>query len=85
MAGRKPAPRRCAICGEFLPGAGHECAAHPGEMTVPWTQELATAYRVQSDLIREGKEPLKLTGLPGNRFDLAARYVRRWEQREGAA
>jgi hypothetical protein len=54
-------------------------------MVIEWTGELAQAYRVQADLIRQGNEPIRLSGLIGNTYEVAARYVRVWEAREGAA
>jgi hypothetical protein len=86
MAGRHKQWRgRCAVCGEFLFARGQHCSRHPGQMVIEWTGEMAQAYRVQADLIRDGREPVKLSGLVGNRYEVAARYVRLWEQREGAA
>lgn len=76
---------RCAVCGEYLFARGQECKRHAGQLVIEWTEELATAYRVQADRIREGLEPLRLEGIQGNRYEVAARYVRLWEQREGAA
>lgn len=76
---------RCAVCGEFLHARGQQCGRHPGQMVIEWTGELAQAYRVQADLIRAGNEPIRLPGLIGNTYEVAARYVRAWEQREGAA
>lgn len=76
---------RCAVCGEFLHARGQQCGRHPGQLVIEWTGDLAQAYRVQADLVRAGREPLRLEGIVGNRYEVAARYVRLWEQREGAA
>ena len=77
---------RCAVCGEFLHARGQQCERHPGQMVIEWTGDLAQAYRVQADLIRQGNAPLRVSGPFGNTYDLAATYVRRWERsQEGAA
>ncbi|MCC6959429.1 MAG: hypothetical protein IT301_06240 [Dehalococcoidia bacterium] len=70
---------RCAVCGHLLFG-NEDCPVHPGQMRIEWNTDFRQAYAVQSDLIRQGKEPLKLEGLTGNRYELAARYVRLWEK-----
>lgn len=70
---------RCAICGRLLFG-NEDCALHPGQLRVEWNSEFRQAYAIQADLIRHGKEPLKLAGAAGIRYDRAARYVRLWEQ-----
>jgi len=70
---------RCSICGHLLFG-NEDCPVHAGQMRIAWTDEFRLAYAVQSDRIRRGKEPLKLEGLVGNRYELAARYVRLWEK-----
>lgn len=82
---KKFRPRRCAVCGEFLFVRGQHCEHHPGQMVIEWNERMATAYRVQADLIRAGNEPLRLEGLVGNTYEVAARYVRQWERQEGAA
>jgi hypothetical protein len=69
---------RCGVCGNLVWG-NDDCAVHPGQLRVEWTNDFRQAYAVQADLLRQGKEPLKLEGLAGNRFELAARYARLWE------
>lgn len=74
---------RCGVCGNLLFGSD-DCKGHPGQLRIEWTSEFRQAYAIQSDLLRAGKEPLKLEGLVGNRYELAARYARQWEMEKAS-
>lgn len=76
---RKRKQYRCGVCGHMFWGSD-TCPAHPASVHIQWTDEMATAYRVQADRMREGKPPIVMDGIEGNRYELAARYVRAWEQ-----